>query len=148
MGVFPKAGVAEDDMARVGALGAAAAGRLAAGHRPGASLLRGEPAVKVKRWLVVPELLAWYCFFGWATFIRGLGKIHPAARAAGVYAFALFLVCLILVGLPVALLGTLVAYPLLRHWLNGYVRRLAAPTGEASAVAISEAIPEKSPASP
>lgn len=148
MGVFPKAGVAEDDMARVGALGAAAAKRLGAGHEPGASLLRGEPAVKVKRWLVIPELLAWYCFYAWAAAIRWLGKIHPAARAAGVYAFALFLVSLILVGLPVALLGTLVTYPLIRHWLNGYVRRLAAPTGEESSAGINEAIPEKSPASP
>lgn len=148
MGVFPEAGVAENDMARVAALGAVAAKRLAAGHAPGAPLLAGEPAVKVKRWLVVPELLAWYGFYAWATFIRWLGKIHPAARAVGVYAFALFLVCLILVGLPVALLGTLITYPLIRHWLNRYVRRLAAPTGEEPSVGNNEAIPEKSPASP
>jgi len=148
MGVFPEAGVAKDDVARVGALGAVAAKRLAAGHAPGTPLLKGEPAVKVKRWLVVPELLAWYGFYGWAAAIRWLGKIHPAARAAGVYAFALFLVCLILVGLPVALLGTLVTYPLIRPWLNGYVRRLAAPTGEESSPETNEAVPEKSPASP
>jgi hypothetical protein len=130
MGVFPEAGVAADDLARVRHLGKVTAERLNEEGAPGASLLKGEPAVTVKRWLVVPELLAWYCFYGSARLIRALGRIGPGPRAAGVWGFALFLVALILIALPVGLLGTLLAYPFIRPWLSAYAARLAAPTGE------------------
>ena len=132
LGVFPRAGVCEADLARVRALGAAAASRLAHPLH-GAPLLRGEPAVTVNRWLMVPELLAWYCFYAWAALIVRLGKAHPVLRAAGVYAFALFSVALILLGLPLALVGTACAYPAFRERLRSYAARLSAPTGEREA---------------
>ena len=130
LGMFPKAGVAAGDMERLERLGATAAKSLSAPRTPGSSLLAGEPALAVRRWLVVPELLASYCFRGAARVVRSLGEAGPAVRRAAVYGFAVFLVLLIVFGLPIALLGTLVGYPLLRHWLNSYAARLAAPTGE------------------
>jgi hypothetical protein len=130
IGVFPPAGVSEHDLARVRRLGRVVAGRLlAARNACQGPLLRGEPAVAIKRWSVVPELLAWYCFYGWAVAIRALGRLHTGLRALGVYAFAVFLVCLILFGLPATVLAAWLLSPAARHRLNGYVARLAAPTG-------------------
>jgi hypothetical protein len=128
-GVFPRPGVSETDLARVDGLATVLAERLDSGRPPGGSFLRGEAAVSVKTWLVIPELLGWYCFYGWAVLIRRLGKIHPALRAAGDYGFALFLVLMILLALPVVLLGSLLAYPLIRRRVTAYALRLAAPTG-------------------
>ena len=77
LGVFPRAGVSELDVARVRGLGRVVARRLSAGSDAcRGPLLRGEPALAIQRWSVVPELLAWYCFFGWAVAIRALGSVH------------------------------------------------------------------------
>lgn len=130
MGVFPPAGVGGHDLARVRALARVVADRLAAaGPLPAGPLLRGRPAVSVRRWSVVPELLAWYCFFGWAVPLRALGMVHAGLRAVVVHAFAAFLVCLILLGLPLTVLGAWLLSPVVRHRLNAYVARIAAPSG-------------------
>jgi hypothetical protein len=129
LGVFPRAGVSERDLARVRWLGSVAASRLAA-RVAGAPMLRGEPAVTVNRRLAVPELLAWYCFRGWAALLGRLGSVHAGLRVLGVYGFAVFLVGLVLIGLPLVLLGVLLAYPMIAYRLRAYVARLAAPTGE------------------
>jgi hypothetical protein len=133
MGIFPEAGVAGADHARIRALAAVAARRLAAPGPVEGSLLAGEPAVAVRRWLIGPELLGWYVFHGWAHLIRGLGRLGRGPRAVGVWGFALFLVAMILVGLPLTLVGTPILYVAGRRWLNHTARRLAAPTGDAAA---------------
>lgn len=144
MGVFPPAGVGEHDLARVRGLARVVAGQLAAaGTLPPGSLLRGEPAVAIRRWSVVPELLAWYAFYGWAVALRALGRVHAGLRAVGVYAFAVFLVCLILVGLPLTVLGAWLLSPIARHRLNGRVARLAAPSGLARPPAPAEPDPQR-----
>jgi hypothetical protein len=130
LGVFPNAGISGKDMSRIQALASVAARRLMAGHRAGLSLLRGEPAVSVTRWLAVPEWLGWYCFYAAARVIRFLGTVHRGLRTAGVVGFAVFLVLLILIALPVAVLGTVLVTPFLSRQLNAYIARLAAPTGE------------------
>ena len=127
LGVFPNAGIAEKDMSRVQALASVAARRLMAGHRAGASLLRGEPAVSVTRWLAVPERLGWYCFYAAARVIRFFGTVHRGFRTAGVVAFAVFLVLLILIALPVAVLATVLATPILRQ-AAGRIHRAAGGT--------------------
>src|SRR5450759_5894361 len=95
LGVFPKAGVADSERARIRRLAAVMGQRLQSDRPFGGSLLSGEPALSITRWLVVPELLASYCFYGSAVAIRALGSIHPALRVLGVYAFAVFLLMLI-----------------------------------------------------
>ena len=107
--------------------------RLTAADPVSASLLPGEPAVTVRRWLIGPELLGWYCFNGWGHLIRALGRLGKAPRAVGVWGFALFLVLLILVGLPLTLIGTPILYLVARPWLERTADRLAAPTGEPAA---------------
>jgi hypothetical protein len=129
LGIFPKAGVADSERARIRGLAAVMAQRLHGGRSFGESLLSGEPAISITRWLVVPELLASYCFYGSAVAIRALGKIHPALRALGVYAFIVFLLLLILIGLPLAIAGSALAWLGMRGRLDAYVKKLSMPTG-------------------
>ncbi len=127
--IFPEAGVADSERARVRGLAAVMAQRLRSDRPFGGSLLKGESAVSITRWLVVPELLASYCFYGSAVAIRALGRIHPAVRALGVYAFVVFLLMLILIGLPLAIAGTALASLAMRGHLDAYIKKLATPTG-------------------
>jgi hypothetical protein len=129
LGVFPKAGVADSERARLRGLAAVMAQRLQSGRSFGESLLSGEPAISITRWLVVPELLASYCFYGSAVAIRALGKFHPTLRTLGVYAFTVFLLLLILIGLPLAIAGSALAWSGMRGRLDAYVKKLSMPTG-------------------
>ena len=129
MGVFPPAGVGEHDVARVRI---SARGGPAARHLPGPDAARG--AGRGGRALVgIPGLLAWYCFRGSARAVRALGRLHAGLRVAGVCAFAVFLVALILVGLPATVLVAWLISPVTGRRLGDYVARLAAPTGLAGA---------------
>lgn len=134
MGVFPEAGVAQEDHERIRHLAKVAATRLDSPAPVAGSLLAGEPAVAVRRWLIGPELLGWYAFHGWAHLIRAAGRLGDTPRAIGVWGFALFLVAMILVGLPLTLVGTPILYLMARPWLARRARRLAAPTGEAATI--------------
>ena len=118
MGVFPEAGVAAGDRERIRQLARVATARLADTERVDGSLLAGEPAVTVRRWLIGPELLGWYAFHGWARLIRALGRGGRTLRMVGVWGFALFLVLMILIGLPLTLIGTPLLYLFGRGWLE------------------------------
>jgi hypothetical protein len=133
LGLFPAAGISECDFRRVSHLGAVVARKLGSDRLHGESFLRGEAAVSISKWFIVPELLARHVFYAWAVIISGLGRASCRLRAAGVFGFAAFLVVLIVVGLPLTVLGTWIAYPVLRYWIDGYTRKLAAPTGMRSA---------------
>jgi hypothetical protein len=130
LGVFPKAGVADSERVRVQGLATVIAQRLRSDRSFGGSLLSGESALSITRWLVVPELLASYYFYGAAVTIRALGRIHPALRALGVYVFAVLLFMLILIGLPLAIAGTALASLGMRGRLDAYVKKLSEPTGD------------------
>jgi hypothetical protein len=132
MGVFPRSGVSDADLARIERLGAAVARQINADRPQAAPMLKGEPAVTVNRWFVVPELLGWYCFYRWALFIRRLSSIDPRLRGFGVYGFVVFLILVLCLGLPLAVFGTWLATPAIRGSLNRYVAKLAAPTGGAT----------------
>jgi len=133
-GIFPEAGVAEEDHDRLRRLAKVAASRLRTAESVSTSLLAGEPAVAVRRWLIGPELLGWYAFHGWAHLIRAAGRVGTAPRAVFVWGFALFLLAMILAGLPLTLIGTPILYLAARPWLARQAARLSAPTGEASAI--------------
>lgn len=134
LGVFPEAGVAAGDQDRLHLIARTAAARLAEDGAPTGSLLAGTPAVSVKRWLIGPELLGWYAFHGWAKLLRGVGRPGGTARRIGAWAFALFLLAMILVGLPLTAIGTPILYLLARGWLERRAHRIAAPTGEIPAI--------------
>ena len=129
LGVFPKSGVSDLDRARVRELATVTARRLRGDRSFGGSLLVGESALSITRWLVVPELLASSCFYGAAVVVRALGNIHPALRTVGVYGFAVFLLLLIIIGLPLAIAGSAFASVGMRKRMDAYVKRLSEPTG-------------------
>jgi hypothetical protein len=131
--VFPRAGVADADIERVRSLASSVGSQLAS-HVAATPYLRGAPAVSVNRAMAIPELLAWYCFRVWARAIDAIGRrFGRIARGVAVLGFAIFLVVLIIVGLPLTLLGTLILAPVIRKPLDAYVASLAAPSGAAAA---------------
>lgn len=129
-GIFPAAVVSPDDVDRVERLGHALVRKLDLLDKPGgASLLRGEDAVQVNRHYVVPELVGWYVFRFWARLIRGSGRIWSGLRHMGVFLFSIFLVFMIITGIPLVFLGELLIGPWFRRRISAYIARLKEPTG-------------------
>src|SRR5262249_7909907 len=92
-------------------------------------LLAGMHAAPVNQRYVLPELIGWYWFRGWARLLRWLGRLGRPARRAGVYLFVVCLVFLILVVLPLTLLLRLLLFPWMNRWTAAYVQRLQEPSG-------------------
>jgi hypothetical protein len=129
-GIFPPAGISAADLAGIARFSRAILNqrdKLMKGDD--APLLRGLGAVQVNPRYVVPELIGWYWFRGWARLIRALGRMGSVPRLAGVYLFVVCLVMMILVVLPVTLLVRLLLYPCVRRWTAVYVHRLEQPSG-------------------
>jgi hypothetical protein len=128
--IFPPAGLAEVELARVRRLGEAIRDRLDwLGQEPPRSLLRGLGAVEVNRRYLVPELIGWYLFRGWAHILRLLGHIGWPVRYLGIALFMLFLVLVVAIGIPIIIVLSLLLYPLVRWASRSYARRLAEPSG-------------------
>jgi hypothetical protein len=130
-GIFPPAGLSAVELDRVRRLGTAIRERL--DFLPQSqSLLRGLDAVELNRRYLLPELLGWYLFRGWAHLLKGLGKVGRAVRYVGVGLFMLFLVTVVALGIPLLFFVSLLLYPLVRRMTRSYAERLAEPTGTAS----------------
>jgi hypothetical protein len=130
---FPPAGIAEAALERVRRLGRQACERWS--NRPPddrTPLLRGAGAVEINGRYLIPECLGWYLFTGWAYVLKVLGRLGRMPRALGTVAFIGWLVIAIPVGIPLVGLGTLVAWPFIRHRVAAYRTQLAAPSGEAT----------------
>jgi hypothetical protein len=81
---------------------------------------------------LLPELVGWYLFRGWAHLLKGQGKAGRAVRFAGVGLFMLFLVTVVVVGIPLLFLVSLLLYPFVRRMTRSYAERLAEPSGTAA----------------
>ena len=128
--IFPPAGLADTELAAVSRFSHAIVNQQHKLQCPEAvSLLSGLGAVQVNTRYVLPELIGWYWFRGWARLIRFLGRLGSIARLAGVYLFVLCLVPLILFGIPLLLLVRLLLYPWMRRWTAAYIERLQQPSG-------------------
>ena len=129
-GIFPRVGISDAGLARVTQFGETMLNQLE--KRPqseDAPWLAGMGAVHVNRRYVVPELIGWYWFRGWARLIRWLGRWGRLPRLAGVYSFVVGLVFMIVVVLPLTLLIRLVLFPLMNRWTASYIKRLEQPSG-------------------
>jgi hypothetical protein len=127
-GIFPPAGLDNASLERIAGFGKAILERRERLQQADAvPLLSGLGAVQMNRRYLVPELIGWYWFRGWAHLIRFLGRLGKLARMAGVYTFVVFLLFMIVVVMPLTMLGRLVFYPLLHKRLAAYVRRLQKP---------------------
>jgi hypothetical protein len=138
LNVFPRAGISEDDIDRLGQLGRTAAACTTTrgeSETSAGALLRGESAVHVKRRFVVPELVGWYFFYGWALIIDRLARLNTGLQRLGVAGFVVFLLALILIALPLAQILTWLLLPIVGTRLTRYAECLAEPTGEPNTVA-------------
>ncbi len=131
--IFPPAGLADEDLARLQRLGEMVRDRLSQLDDPESGpLLSRAGAVQIQRRYVIPELIGWYIFRAFGGMIRALGRFGQFARRAGVCLFVICLVMLILLVLPVVLAITFLLRPLYRRRLGAYVHTLAEPSGEAT----------------
>ena len=130
-GIFPPAGLDDKELARVARFGKAIVERRDRLHQPDAvPLLTGLGAVPINRRYLVPELIGWYWFRGWAHLIRFLGRLGSVPRMAGVYLFVMFLLFMIVVVMPLTMLGRLLLHPFIHKRLAAYAHRLQQPTGQ------------------
>jgi hypothetical protein len=130
-GIFPPAGLSEVELERVQRLGTAIRER-SDRLQESQSLLRGLGAVELNRRYLLPELIGWYLFRGWAYFLKGLGKVGRVVRLAGIGLFMLCLVTAVVLGIPLLFLLSLLLYPVVRRMSQSYAERLAEPSGTAS----------------
>jgi len=130
-GIFPPAGLDEKELDRVARFGKAILERQGRLHQPDAiPLLTGLGAVSINRRYLVPELIGWYWFRGWAHLIRFLGRLGTVPRMASVYLFVVFLLFMIVVVMPLTMLARLLLHPFIHKRLAEYARRLQQPSGQ------------------
>jgi hypothetical protein len=126
--IFPPAGIAEQELARVRRFGEAIRRNLDNGSSTG-PVLGGLGAVRVNRRYVMADFLGWYWFRAWAYFLKLLGRFGPLPRRLGIYCFVVCLLFAIVVVIPLSMFARLLLWPLLSRWMTAYVRRLEPPSG-------------------
>ncbi len=130
-GIFPMAGVGDEEVARLEHLGAVVAGQLDSLDGPSAEpLLKGQGAVEVLHRSVVPELVGWYGYHPWARLVLLAGRFGGWARRLAIYLFMVYVFALVLVCLPVGLILSPLLYLFTNRSVSRYARRLAEPSGE------------------
>ncbi|MHC4175969.1 MAG: NADPH-dependent FMN reductase family protein [Planctomycetota bacterium] len=130
-GIFPIAGVGQQEVARLERLGAVVAEQLDSLDSPSKEpLLKGHRAVEIHNRSVVPELVGWYSYRPWARVVLFAGRCGRWVRRAAIYLFMVYVVLAVLVGLPIGLILSLVIHPFVKRRVSRYARRLAEPSGE------------------
>jgi hypothetical protein len=128
-GIFPPAGIGPAELHRVKHFCNLILSRRERLLRPdNPPLLSGEGAVKVENRYVLVERLGWYCFRAWGRVILMLERGGEFFRMLGVYSFVVFLVGIILIGIPVTMIARLLLHPVLSRWTTSYVQRLKLPS--------------------
>jgi hypothetical protein len=110
---FGRAGVGDDELARVAEVG----------QRIAKSQLCPQEAAPIVPTLAAADLLAGKIFRRWAGLVRSGRRIGPAAHAATLGAFVLGLGVAIVVGLPVIALATLIGGARFAALVRGFVYR-------------------------
>lgn len=128
-GVFPPAGITDQEAQRTQSLGEAVARRLDDWGDPSAGpMLRGLGAVSVNRRYVIPELVASRFFPFWARLIRLFGVPWRPLRHVGIFLFIHFLLLMIITGIPMTIITLPIVYPFVRKSMARYVSRLQEPS--------------------
>ena len=133
-GVFPAAGIGNAELDRVRRFGELIRDRWPQRPRGNTEpVLQGAGAVAINYVYMIPEWIGWHLFMAWAYVLKALGAVSRWLRLAGVAAFIVFLVCAVVLGIPVVIVSTLLLAPFLRSAIKAYAERLAAPSGTAIA---------------
>lgn len=132
-GIFPPAGVPDDEIRKLSRFGSAISRAEDALEGPhGRSLLRGLGAIEVEPRYVVPELVGRFSFPFWARLLDASGRDGTILRRLATVLFVVYLVFGILILVPLATLGRLLLHPFLKGRLEAYVERLKTPSGTES----------------
>ena len=130
LGIFPPAGIRDEDFNAFGRFGDAVANQLDRLSESEASpLLGGLNAAPINRRFVLPEFFGGYIFSAWARIIRWLGGFAQWLRIPGVLCFIGFLVSGIVVGIPLLLIGRFLFHPLLKRHIQARIEMLQQPSG-------------------
>ena len=132
-GIFPPAGVADDDIGGAARFGRAIADSLQKpGTGKGASLLKGLGAVKVNPRYIASEKIAQRSFFIWGKLFRVIGKAGNPLRRFALIAYIVFLIIMILTVAPLGAIVRTILNPFMREKLNKQVREYEKPSGSST----------------
>jgi hypothetical protein len=130
-GIFPPAGVSEDDIRDASRFGRALGDGLNL-LKSGQPLLKGLQAVRVNPGYIAGEKIAHRSFLIWGWLLRALGRPGNPLRRLVLVGYILFLITMILTVLPLGMMVRAALRPLLRHKLDAEVARLEAPSGSSA----------------
>lgn len=131
-GIFPPAGVSDNDIAGAARFGRALADALSQVESASGPLLTGLGAVKVNPGYIAGEKIAHRSFMLWGGLLRAIGRPGKPLRRAVLVVYIVFLVTMILTVMPVSIVVRALLRPLLRKRLDAEVARLEAPSGSST----------------
>jgi hypothetical protein len=127
-GIFPSAGVSEDEIRAASRFGRALGDGLNL-LKSGQPLLKGLQAVQVNPGYIAGEKIAHRSFLIWGRLLRALGRPGNPLRRLVLVVYILFLITMILTVMPLGMLVRAALRPFLRRKLDAEVARLEAPSG-------------------
>lgn len=130
-GIFPPAGVSEDNIRAASRFGRALGDGLNL-LKSGQPLLTGLRAVQVIPGYIAGEKIAHRSFLIWGRLLRALGRPGNPLRRLVLVVYILFLITMILTVMPLGMLVRAVLRPFLRRRLDAEVARLEVPSGSSA----------------
>lgn len=127
-GIFPAAGVSDEEISAASRFGRAIVDQR---HliQSNKSLLSGLGAVKVNPGYIATERLAHRSFRMWGRLLRAIGKPGNLVRRAVLVVYVVFLILLILTVVPLGIIVRASLRPLLRKRMDNEVIQLELPSG-------------------
>lgn len=130
LGVFPRAGVSESEIAGSARFGRALLAALRAGRLDGSQpVLTGLGAVRMDDRLLASERIARRSFMIWGRLLRRVGPPRSARRKPVLMIYVIFLICMIIVVVPPSMLLRSLLRPLQRSRLARERAYYEAPSG-------------------
>jgi len=131
-GLFPPAGVSDEDLAGAARFGRALADAVPQVKSASGPLLSGLGAVRVNPGYIAGERIAHRSFMIWGRMLRAIGPVGHPIRQLVLVLYAAFLITIIVTVLPVSMAVRAMLRPLLRKRLEAEVARLEAPSGSST----------------
>jgi hypothetical protein len=122
-----RGGVADADLDRIRCIGANIQRWCSEPEATNEPRLAPSAAAPISRRYLLPDLLGWYLFRGWAYFLKFLSRLGTMPRRAGIYLFVAWLIFAVLLLIPLSMIVRLLLYPILNPRLEAYSRRLQEP---------------------
>jgi hypothetical protein len=131
VGVLPRAGVSDDDIAAASRFGIAIRKKLL---QPDVnfnhSMLQGLNAVKVNERLILSEKMARRGFFVWGKLLRAVGSKESLLRKILVYFYVVYLVTLILTVVPISAVIKALFAPFTKERIKQQKHYFSQPSGD------------------